>query len=214
MSTTNWEVISGTIGDGWLAIARLIIERGDPGSYEQRPILELLQTTVRIEHPQSEDPVIDRHADPERLAWMHANFHDHERVVALGDADSYATRLYNYERSGRDQLAWVVDRLRHDPSCRSATITTLQPLTDSTYIPCVSLLDFYLVHERLHLIATCHSIDFGAKGYGNLVELAFLMEKVAGELQVPLGVLTMAIKSAHVYEADMDYVNNLLMITH
>jgi len=213
MSTSNADVISDTIGDAWLAIARLIVERGDSRSYEQRPIRELLQATLRIEHPRSEDPLIARHADPERLAWMHANFTDHARVVELGDADSYATRLYDYERSGRDQLAWVANRLRRDPTCRSATITTLQPLTDSTYIPCVSLLDFYLVHGKLHLIATCHSIDFGTKGYGNLVELAFLMEEVAHELQAPLGALTMAVKSAHVYEADMSYLEQLLKIT-
>jgi len=33
---------------------------------------------------------------------MHANFTDHSRVAALGDADSYATRLFDYEHSGRD----------------------------------------------------------------------------------------------------------------
>jgi hypothetical protein len=39
---------------------------------------------------------------------------------------------------GRDQVKWVVERLRSDPATRSATITTLQPLTDTTYVPCVS----------------------------------------------------------------------------
>ena len=51
-------------------------------------------------------------ADGERLAWMHANFTDGARVAALGGADSYATRLFDYEHTGRDQVAWVVDRLR------------------------------------------------------------------------------------------------------
>ena len=50
-------------------------------------------------------------------------------MAALGDADSYATRLFDYGRTGRDQVAWVIDRLRRDPSSRSATITTFQPLT-------------------------------------------------------------------------------------
>jgi hypothetical protein len=52
----------------------------------------------------------------------------------------------------------------------SATITTFQPQTDTTYIPCVSLLDFWLPGGAVELVVYAHSIDFGAKGYGNLVE--------------------------------------------
>ena len=69
---------------------------------------------------------------------MHANFTEHAKVAALGDADSYATRLFDYEHSGRDQVAWVVDRLRRDPATRSAAITTFQPHTDASYIPCAA----------------------------------------------------------------------------
>ena len=93
---------------------------------------------------------------------------------------------------------------------RSATITTFQPLTDTTYIPCVSLLDFFLIDDALQLSCYAHSIDFGAKGYGNLVELARLQEEVAGELACTQGALTMIIKSAHVYESDFDYMNMVL----
>ena len=50
--------------------------------------------------------IIARHAEPGRLAWMHANFTDHAKVAALGGADSYATRLFDHEHSGRDQVAW------------------------------------------------------------------------------------------------------------
>ena len=47
-----------------------------------------------------------------------------------------------------------------------------------------------------------HSLDFGKKAYGNLVELARLQELVAGELELPVGSLTMYVKSAHVYEPE------------
>src|ERR1700681_4766923 len=81
----------------------------------------------------------------------------------------------------------VVDRLRAEPGCRSATVTTFQPLTDTTYIPCVSLLDFWLPGGAVELVAYCHSIDFGAKGYGNLVELAVVQEQVAAGLGCRVG---------------------------
>jgi thymidylate synthase len=47
-----------------------------------------------------------------------------------------------------------------------------------------------------------HSIDFGAKGYGNLVELGYLMERVAGGLGLTVGRLDFVVKSAHIYEPD------------
>ena len=128
----------------------------------------------------------------------------------MGDADSYATRLFDYEHSGRDQVAWVVDRLRRDPATRSAAITTFQPHTDTSYVPCVSLLDFWLPDGAVELVAYAHSIDFGAKGYGNLAELAALQHHVAGQLGRPTGRLLMIVKSAHVYETERGYVQGVL----
>ncbi|HLJ81798.1 MAG TPA: thymidylate synthase, partial [Ktedonobacterales bacterium] len=141
--------------------------------------------------------------------WMRANFTDYARVAALGDADSYATRLYDYAHSGRDQIAWVIERLRRDLLTRSATITTFQPLTDTTYIPCISLLDFWRpdgADGALELVVYAHSIDFGAKGYGNLVELAAVQHRVASALDAPVGRLVMVVKSAHVYQTERDYM--------
>lgn len=55
-----------------------------------------------------------------------------------------------------------------------------------------------------------HSIDFGAKGYGNLVELASLQRHVADALGLPVGRLLMIVKSAHVYETELAYVTDVL----
>jgi thymidylate synthase len=62
----------------------------------------------------------------------------------------------------------------------------------------------------VELVAYCHSIDFGAKGYGNLVELAALQGLVAGELGRPAGRLIMVVKSAHVYATESDYLRKVL----
>ena len=203
-------VRSGTIGESWFAVAGRILGHGVTSRYDGLPIREISLITLVIARPDPEDEIIARHADPERLAWMHANFTDHARVAELGDADSYATRLFDYEHSGRDQIAWVIDRLRADASTRSATITTFQPRTDTTYIPCVSMLDFWLPDGAVELVVYAHSIDFGAKGYGNLVELAALQRHVADALGAPVGRLVMIVKSAHVYETEFEYVRGVL----
>jgi hypothetical protein len=199
-----------TIGAAWLAVAGRILAEGIASRYDGLPVREISLVTLAVERPDPADEIIACRAEPERLAWMHANFTDHARVAALGDADSYATRLFDYEHSGRDQVAWVVDRLRRDPATRSAAITTFQPHTDTSYIPCVSLLDFWLPDGAVELVAYAHSIDFGAKGYGNLVELAALQHHVAGQLGRPAGRLLMIVKSAHVYETERAYVLGVL----
>jgi thymidylate synthase len=66
--------------------------------------------------------------------------------------------------SDRDQIARVIQRLRADRFVPDATITTLQPRTDTSYLPRVSLLDFWLEDDRLHLGVNAHGIDFGMKG--------------------------------------------------
>src|SRR6202165_1372781 len=130
-----------TLGEAWMAIAAAILTRGVVGSWEGLPIVEVFRATLDVRSPRADDPIIAQHGDSERLAWMHANFTDHSRVAELGDADSYATRLHDYAHAVRDQIRWVIDRLAANPWTGAAPFTTFQPLTDNSYIPCVSLLD-------------------------------------------------------------------------
>src|ERR1700680_1290732 len=202
-----------TLGEAWIAIAAAILKGGVVGSWEGLPIVEVFRATLDVNSPRVDDPIVARHGDAGRLAWMHANFTDHSRVTELGDADSYATRLYDYSHAGRDQIRWVIDRLAANPWARDATITTFQPLTDSSYIPCVSLLDFRLVNGKLQLAVYAHAIDFGTKGYANLVELAALQIRVARDLGAEVGTLTMTVKSAHIYRTELDLMRHIIATT-
>ncbi len=205
--------MSATLGEAWLDIAARILAEGSESTYDGLPILEIAHATLVVEHPDPDDPLIARHADPERLAWMRANFVEHALVPELGDARSYASRLFDYAGTGVDQVQWVIDRLTDDPTSRSATITTFEPTLDTTYIPCVSMLDFWIPSGKLELVVYAHSIDFGAKGYGNLVQLADLQRRVAVALGRAVGSLTFIVKSAHVYATEFDYMRGVLEAT-
>ena len=74
----------------------------------------------------------------------------------------------------------------------------------------MSLLDFWIRGRQFSAIVYAHSIDFGAKGYGNLVELAYLMERVAEGLEIEVGRLDFLVKSAHIYEPDLQFMRNVL----
>ncbi len=199
-----------TLGEAWMAISAAILTSGVEGSWEGVPIVEVFRVTIDVVSPRVDDPIIAEHGDPERLAWMHANFTDHLRLPELGDADSYATRLYDYAHTGRDQIRWVIDRLATNPWARDATITTFQPLTDDSYVPCVSLLDFWLINDELQVAVYAHAIDFGTKGYANLVELAALQTRVASDLGVRVGTLTMTVKSAHIYQTALGLMRGII----
>ena len=147
-----------------------ILDAGVPARWGSLPTRELPRLTLAIASADPDDPVIARHGDPVWLAWMRANCRS-SRGSRSWAAQALRTRLRNWSHTGRDQVAWLVDRLRADPSARDATITTFQPPTDETYVPCVSLIDAWAPDGALELIVYAHSLDFGKKAYGDLVRV-------------------------------------------
>ena len=200
-----------TLGDAWLDVAALILADGAPSTFDGLPLLEVELVTLDIAEPDPDDAVIARRASPEWLAWMRANFKNPARVAELGDARSYASRLFDYAGAGRDQLAWVIATLKRDPAASYAAITMFEPLTDTRYIPCVSLLDFWIREGRLELVVYAHSIDFGKKGFGNLAQLTEIQRRVAVELGAPVGRLAMIVKSATIYETEVGLMRQTLV---
>ena len=199
-----------TLGKGWLEVSHRILEAGADATYDGQVTKELSLVTLAVAEPDPEDELIASLADPDWLDWMRRNFTEPDDVPELGGARSYARRLRDYE--GRDQVAWVIERLRADPETRSATITTFQPLGDTSYIPCVSLLDFWIAAAKLELVVYAHSLDFGKKAYGNLVELARLQHEVAAAVAAPVGRLVINAKSAHVYEPELETMRRLTTV--
>jgi thymidylate synthase len=199
-----------TLGEGWLAVSRGILDSGVDATYDGQVTKELSLVTLRVAEPDPGDELIASLADPDWLDWMRRNFTEPDDVPELGGARSYARRLRDY--GGRDQVAWVIERLRDDPETRSAAITTFQPHVDTSYIPCVSLLDFWRPNGALELVVYAHSLDFGKKAYGNLVELARLQHEVAAAVGVAPGALVIHAKSAHVYEPEFELMRGLVEI--
>ena len=179
---------------------------GDPraradAAYDGLAIKELAHMALAVSSPDPEDDLIARLGDP---AWSSgctrtSSAPRTSRARERAQLCRAAVRL----RGQRSRPARVGRRAAPQrPGSRSATITTFEPLSDTSYIPCVSLLDFWAPAGRVELVVYAHSLDFGKKAYGNLVELARLQELVAGELGLPLGSLTIYVKSAHVYEPE------------
>jgi thymidylate synthase len=201
-----------TIGEAWLTASDEILTSGLDARYDGMATKELANLVLVVAAPDPDDRVIADLGDAEWSEWMRRNFAEPDPVAELGNAASYASRLYDYDRAGRDQIAWVIERLRAEPESRSATITTFEPGTDTTYVPCISLLDFWRPDARgpLELVVYAHSLDFGKKAYGNLVELARLQHRVAEAVGAAVGRLVLHAKSAHVYEPEWELMRRMV----
>lgn len=208
------QITAKSLGQAWFAVMRAILREGNPCLYtdnigEEFPVKELLGLNVVIEEPSWPDAIIEQNMVPSEFEWMKDNFTRIGTVPALHDADSYATRLYNY-MDVKNQVDWVVKRLSQEPRLRSATITTFEPLKDELYIPCVSLLDFQVEQDRLHMYAYCRALDLGTKAYANFVMLYDILAAVAARLSLKTGELNLIVKSAHIYDRNMERVNEIL----
>lgn len=202
------------IGDLWLRVLKELEENGAETIYtdnvgEQYEVKELLGLTAEIQNATLPDAIIEKYKVQEEYDWMVRNFTIQGEVPELHHENSYATRLYSY-MGQKNQIEWLIDRLRSNPTTRSATITMFEPLTDEEYIPCVSLLDFQETDGQLNMTVYCRALDFGCKAYVNLVMLHLIQKDIAEGVGIPCGKLTLLVKSAHFYLRDRGKVLNIL----
>lgn len=201
-----------TIGKAWIIMLKEIVNNGKVTLYngdKERKIQEIIGTSFTISNIIDKDPIIEKYMVKEEYEWMENNFTKLGTVKELHDANSYASRLYNYMNQ-KNQIEWVINKLKNTKYTCSATITTFEPLTDEKYIPCVSMIDFYVENEKLNMYIYCRSLDFGSKAYVNLVMLYKILKQVANAINIEIGSMNLTVKSAHVYQKDMDKVNNIL----
>lgn len=203
-----------SLGDVWIKVLSALSEYGAESVYtdnagEEADVKELFDLTVKIQDATLPDAIIEKHKVPSEYDWMVRNFTVQGEVPELHHENSYASRLYSY-MGKKDQVEWVIKRLRENPHTRSATITMFEPLTDEGYIPCVSLLDFQESGGRLNMTAYCRALDFGCKAYVNLVMLHLIQKEVAEKAGMAQGQMTLIVKSAHFYRRDMAKVMKIL----
>ena len=207
-----------SLGAVWVRVLAEIENNGAAAIYtdnagEQADAKELFDVTAEVQNADLPDAIIERHKVREEYDWMVRNFTAQGEVPELHHENSYASRLHSY-MGKKNQVDWLVDRLRSNPTTRSAAITMFEPLTDEGYIPCVSLLDFQENAGQLNMTAYCRALDFGCKAYVNLVMLRLIQNDIAEKVGMNCGKLTLLVKSAHFYLRDRDKVLKILREEH
>ena len=115
----------------------------------------------------------------------------------------YPERIRNY--MGIDQLTYVIQKLRTDPSTRQAVISLWNPVQDivSGYkdYPCSNHIVFSIRNGKLDCTLTMRSNDiiFGMSAI-NIYEFTAMQEMIAHEIRVPMGKYYHFTNSLHAYE--------------
>lgn len=203
-----------TISDAWHRGLNLIWRNGQEIIDERgTKIREILSLQVVVENPYVE-------MIPKEYSWNEERLEEYALQLLSADNPgfeyTYGERLRGWSvGSGQrvDQIEQAIRRLKASPSTRRATAVTWIPPIDEIKdeVPCMIVDDFKLRDGCLNLSVFFRSHDFAGAYPANLYGLARVLEQVAKEVGARPGSISTTSASAHVYEHDWDYVEEMLL---
>lgn len=114
---------------------------------------------------------------------------------------TYHDRMVNYD--GKDQLAFVVEELKKNPTSRRAAVMVRHAVDIGSSDPaCLQHLQFFVHNGKLDLCVLFRSNDACKASFMNAFALIEIQRKIADELGIPVGTYTHRANSYHSYEAD------------
>lgn len=135
----------------------------------------------------------------------------------FSEKDKTVTSAYGYrwrKHFGVDQLNEVIDKLKKDSTTRHGVIIMWSPKQDLKIIqknvPCPYTYTLNIIGERLHLHLVIRSNDMILGNPTDVAGFALLQYILAQELKVKVGILTISISNAHIYENHYDIAKMLI----
>lgn len=124
----------------------------------------------------------------------------HDRIV------NYPIRDAEKNRYSFDQIQFVINELKRNPSSRRAVILVRDPSIDafSDDPACLQHIQYFIRDGKLHCKVLFRSNDACKATYMNAFGLIMLQKRVADELGVEVGTYTHRASSFHCYEKDFD----------
>lgn len=133
------------------------------------------------------------------------------------------TVAYGYrwrKHFGRDQIGLLIKLLKKDPSSRHGVVVTWDPAEDGlggtkrANVPCPYSFTVNIIGGRLHLHNIVRSNDMVLGFPSDVAGFALLQCILAQKLGVVPGIYSHSISNAHVYDNQLDAVNELLKRTN
>lgn len=131
----------------------------------------------------------------------------------LGKVYGYQWR--NFNSQGKDQLKYIVDQLKTNPTNRQLICSAWNPneIEEQGLPPCHVLWHVFKTGDKLHLTWFQRSIDFFLGYAFNQASYALLLHLLCKETGYKEGVLTGFLSNCHIYENHIDAVNEQLSRT-
>lgn len=118
-------------------------------------------------------------------------------------AYTYHNRMVKY--GGRDQIKFVIDELKRNPSSRRAAIVIRNAFDIGSDDPaCLQHIQFFANNGRLDMKVLFRSNDACKASFMNAFALIMLQKRIADELGIPVGTYTHRANSYHCYERDFE----------
>ncbi len=202
-------------------IMRYGIIKGTQYGVQQR---ELISVTWVIEDEDPENPYLESDL-PESIKntiGLNENSINHYKSIFTspetpsGVKYTYGSRMMKYPNGSEtiDQIgSIIIKELKDSIDTRRAVITTLVPEIDkdSKEPPCLTQIQILQTNKKMHLLATFRSHDIFKAAIANAFGLRTLQKKIADEVQMDIGYLSITSQSAHIYEAEWEDAKKLVM---
>ena len=124
---------------------------------------------------------------------------------------------YRWRRHfGRDQLRLAIDTLKKDPTNRRVLVSAWDPSEDGLgaegqkNVPCPAFFTLNITRGELHSSLFLRSSDLVVGLPYDVMGHALLMDAIAAELVLPLGIMHVTLADAHVYECHIPIVRDML----
>lgn len=128
---------------------------------------------------------------------------------------TYHDRMANYYVDNQDyskdeysinQVQFVIDELKRNPSSRRAVIDIRDNSSDcfSDDPACLQHIQYFIRNEKLDCCVLFRSNDATRANFMNSFGLIMLQKKIADELKVEVGTFTLRANSFHCYEQEFD----------
>lgn len=187
-----------TAGEGWLRCMSATLAEGSWTRDEDVQLLELRNVYIDMEGVSAQDPAFVELADRARIELMDMKYKSMSPVAHY--KISYGALLR--DNRGIDQLEWAIQKLKQKKESKSATIGFHTPGEEQ--LSCISIIDFKLRNDSLHMNSVYRSQNVYASQPGNMLALRSIQEEAAAKLGVLAGTFSLIVLSAHVYEHDLD----------
>ncbi len=201
IGTISAEPKIACLGESWINLLDLILKTGTPMAQEG---IECLGSQVRFRSESANDPVLERFGDREMIRNMEKVFFT-DAQNPLGH--SYANLMRG--PGGRSDLQDIVDLLRVDPWTKRGVLTLCG--NPNGKVPCLNIIQFLVRDGAVQAIYFARGQDIYRKFYADGLCVIAMARKVAEALGLAAGAVTGFIGSSHVYHADVETIQQLLV---